>query len=146
MPQATGAQPYPQTPGARRGVHGAGAGSAPGHATPAPAASGTGATPVIGGPPLDLNAASVAQLAALPGAGQALARAIVAERDARGAYARVSDLVARGVVQPHVFLAFSTGLFAGPLAAPPTPGLEGEAAARRSGDGGEAGGGRRLEF
>ncbi|WP_394162734.1 ComEA family DNA-binding protein [Galactobacter valiniphilus] len=144
--------------GARSGAHAAGGnaaangaprpsrGTGPTPGTPPTGATGTGATPVIGGPQLDLNAASVAQLAALPGAGQALARAIVAERDARGAYARVSDLVARGVVQPHVFLAFSTGLFAGPLAAPPTPGLEGEAAARRSDDGGEAGGGRRLEF
>ncbi len=157
-PPSAGPQQQAHGGGARGGAHAAGSnaaangaprpsrGTGPTPGTPLTGAPGTGATPVIGGAQLDLNAASVAQLAALPGAGEALARAIVAERDARGAYARVSDVVARGVVQPHVFLAFSTGLFAGPLAAPPTPGLEGEAAARRRDDGGEAGGGRRLEF
>lgn len=146
-PTAWESAPYPgsqqpaRVPGAHRGS------AHQGSPAPAPAApADTGAVPVIGGPQLDLNAASVAQLAALPGSSGPLALAIVAERDARGAYARVSDLVARGVVQPHVFLAFSTGLFAGPLAAPPTPGLDGEPAARRRDDGGEAGGGRRLEF
>jgi hypothetical protein len=116
---------------------------------PAAPTPGTGAVPVIGGPLLDLNLASLGQLAALPGVGEELARAIVVERDARGAYRAVSELVARGVVQPHVFLTFSTRLSAGPMAAPPTPGLgqgPGPAPSGRRAAGRENDGGRRLEF
>ena len=42
--------------------------------------------------PVDLNAAGTAELTSLPGVGPALAAAIVADRDANGAFRSVEDL------------------------------------------------------
>lgn len=73
---------------------------------------------VIDGPTLNVNQASWQELGLLPGVGEQLGRAIVAERDRGGPYERVTDLVTRGVVPPHVLFFFSTRLVAGP----PLPG------------------------
>jgi competence ComEA-like helix-hairpin-helix protein len=62
--------------------------------------------------PLDLNRASAAELEALPGIGAAKAAAIVAHRDASGAFRSVDELEAvRGIgpalvekLRPHVTL------------------------------------------
>ena len=43
--------------------------------------------------PLDLNTATAAELAALPGIGEALAERIVAYREANGAFASVEELL-----------------------------------------------------
>lgn len=53
--------------------------------------SGDGATPTPGAP-LDLNAATQAQLEALPGIGPSLAQAIIQERDREGGFHSVDDL------------------------------------------------------
>ena len=53
------------------------------------AATGSGATPAA---PVDLNAASEADLDALPGVGPTTARAIVAYREAHGPFQHVDDL------------------------------------------------------
>ena len=53
------------------------------------AATGSGATPAA---PVDLNAASEADLDALPGVGPTTARAIVAYREAHGPFHQVDDL------------------------------------------------------
>lgn len=52
---------------------------------------GTGATPTPTAP-LDLNAATQAQLEALPGIGPSLAQAIIQERDREGGFHSVDDL------------------------------------------------------
>jgi competence protein ComEA len=65
---------------------------------PAPAAPGAGGAPDDSGgaptsdAPLDLNAATQAQLEALPGIGPSLAQAIIAERDRSGGFRSVDDL------------------------------------------------------
>ncbi len=66
----------------------------------APVGAGGGAGDPGGGGngPLDLNAATAAQLEALPGIGPSLAAAIVAERDKRGGFRSVGELRAvRGI-------------------------------------------------
>lgn len=61
------------------------------------AASGTAAAGGVSGP-LNLNLATIEQLEALPGVGPSLAGAIVAERDRRGGFRSVEDLLAvRGI-------------------------------------------------
>ena len=52
-------------------------------------ATGSGVTPAA---PIDLNAASEADLDALPGVGPTTARAIVAYREAHGPFHQVDDL------------------------------------------------------
>jgi competence protein ComEA len=61
----------------------------------APASSGTAPTP---SGPIDINAATVDELDALPGVGPATAAAIVAYRDAHGPFASVDELLeVRGI-------------------------------------------------
>jgi competence protein ComEA len=60
-----------------------------------PLASASGATPAG---PLDLNTATLEQLDALPGVGPATAQAIIDERDRRGGFTSVDDLLdVRGI-------------------------------------------------
>jgi competence protein ComEA len=54
-------------------------------------------------PLLDVNAASAAQLDALPGIGAAYSEAIVSAREREGPFATTDDLVARGVIPEHVY-------------------------------------------
>ena len=138
-----GAYPLPYPPGAQQGQ---GPGSVPeygvGSWPPAPArgrrraqeAPGKGGQPPVparvfggsvngslGAPMLDLNVASLDQLAAVPGLGEAYARAIVAEREHGGPYGRATDVVVRAEVPPHVFMAFSASVTVrggGPRAVP----------------------------
>ena len=56
-------------------------------------------------PLLDVNAASAAQLDALPGIGPAYSTAIVSARDLEGPFTTTDDLVARGVIPEHVYAA-----------------------------------------
>ena len=58
---------------------------------------------------LDLNAADVADLRAVPGVSSALATAIVRERDARGAFASVADLSAIPGMTPELVGKFEAG-------------------------------------
>lgn len=63
--------------------------------TPAPGSGGAAATPAA---PLDLNAATAADLEALPGIGPRTAAAIVAHRERHGPYASVEALLdVRGI-------------------------------------------------
>jgi competence protein ComEA len=67
-----------------------------GEAVPAGASGGAGAAAPSG--PLDLNTATLEQLDALPGVGPATAQAIVDEREKRGRFASVEDLLdVRGI-------------------------------------------------
>ena len=59
----------------------------------APAAGGTGGGGSAGPGPVDLNAASVADLEALPGIGEATAQKIVDEREKNGPFATPEDLM-----------------------------------------------------
>lgn len=118
--------------------------SGPGPAGPAPS-SPSAATGPLGTAPLDLNAADVGRLMSLPGMTGELAARIVAERVARGPYARVTDLVAREVVAPHVFLRFSTQLAVDPALASLTPPATGPSTPP-GGHEPHAPAGRRLEF
>ena len=54
-------------------------------------------------PLLDVNAASAAQLDALPGIGPVYATAIVSARDRGGPFATTDDLVERSVIPEHVY-------------------------------------------
>lgn len=62
--------------------------------------------------PLDLNAATAAQLEQLPGVGPTIAKAIIRFREKSGPFKRVEDLLAiRGItrkrldkLRPHVFI------------------------------------------
>jgi len=58
---------------------------------------------------LDLNAADVADLRAVPGVSSALATAIVRQRDARGAFASVADLSAVTGMTPELLAKFEAG-------------------------------------
>lgn len=66
---------------------------------PVVAAAADGGAPADGTTgPLDLNFATIEQLEALPGIGPSLAQAIVDERERRGGFRRVDDLLAvRGI-------------------------------------------------
>jgi competence protein ComEA len=67
--------------------------------------------------PLDLNAATAAQLEQLPGVGPTIAKAIVRFREKSGPFKRVEDLLAiRGItkkrlekLRPYVFVAPASG-------------------------------------
>jgi competence protein ComEA len=74
---------------------GGSAAGAPGGVGGAP---GTGDAPAAPGAPVDLNAATAADLDALPGIGPATAAAILAHRDANGPFRSVDDLLdVRGI-------------------------------------------------
>jgi competence protein ComEA len=83
----------PRQPADRRA---AGAGPAPGRGAPSTATGGAPAgetgSGVAPAAPIDLNAASEADLDALPGVGPTTARAIVAYREAHGPFHQVDDL------------------------------------------------------
>jgi competence protein ComEA len=67
-----------------------------GEPVPATASGGPGSVTPTG--PLDLNTATLEQLDALPGVGPATAKAILAERDKRGRFRSVEDLLeVRGI-------------------------------------------------
>jgi competence protein ComEA len=66
--------------------------SAPARAAACPCAALPAELRDLRGLPLPLNGATPADLEILPGIGPQRARAIVADRDARGAFARVADL------------------------------------------------------
>lgn len=70
------------------------AGPAPTTAPPAPAAAV---------PPLDLNAATVAELDRLPGIGPVLAARIVSHRGAHGPFRRPEDLLAVQGIGPRLY-------------------------------------------
>lgn len=53
---------------------------------------------------VDLNTGAAPEIAALPGAGGAVAASIVAERSARGPFLSVEDFVARTHLPPHVIV------------------------------------------
>jgi competence protein ComEA len=72
-------------------------GDPPGVSITNPSAPASGGE-VAPGTPLDLNAATLEQLEALPGIGPALAASILAERDRRGGFTSVEDLLdVRGI-------------------------------------------------
>lgn len=63
-----------------------------------PAMSGAGKEKKKSGPPVNLNTATVAELAELPGVGEAIARRIVRHREKSGKFRRVEELlVIRGI-------------------------------------------------
>ena len=62
-----------------------------GEAAPAAASGGAGSSTPAG--PVNLNTATLEQLDALPGVGPATAKAILAERDKRGRFRSVNDLL-----------------------------------------------------
>lgn len=75
---------------------------APGAPTPpAPAPPQPAPQPPAPAVPLDLNTATVAELAAIPAVGPVLARRLVAERTARGGFTSVEQLLTLGLA-PHV--------------------------------------------
>ena len=70
-----------------------------GEAVPAAASGGSSASTPAG--PVNLNTATLEQLDALPGVGPATAKAILAERDKRGRFRSVNDLLdVRGIGRP----------------------------------------------
>ncbi len=69
-----------------------------GEAVPSVTGDATGASPTQDAGPLDLNTATLEQLDTLPGVGPATAAAIVEERDRRGGFRSVDDLLdVRGI-------------------------------------------------
>jgi hypothetical protein len=75
---------------------------------PRPRSSPAGGPPAdpaasASGPQLDLNAVTVEQLASLPGLSQRVARRIVREREARGGYLAVADIVGVAELAPHEY-------------------------------------------
>ncbi|HEY8491154.1 MAG TPA: helix-hairpin-helix domain-containing protein [Dehalococcoidia bacterium] len=64
--------------------------------------------------PLDLNAATVEQLQALPGIGPARARRIVESREADGPFGSPDDLVDRGLLPASVLQQIREAVAAGP--------------------------------
>lgn len=89
--------------------------------TPRPAsASAAGVdSPTDVGSPLDLNNATMAQLAALPVLGRRLAQRIVREREARGGFLAVTDIIDVAGLAPHEFARIRDRLVCVP---PPAPG------------------------
>lgn len=94
-----------------------------GPAVDAAFASTDRSVPAGGAEPLDLNAATADQLAALPGFDVETAARVVAAREAVGGFVRTADLVARAGVKPHVFAAIQDRVVARDrvAASPPAP-------------------------
>jgi DNA uptake protein ComE-like DNA-binding protein len=63
---------------------------------------------------LDVNSASVQDLAALPGVGQNMAQRIVQARDGSGYFSSFEQLVSKSGVQPHVLIPLRDRLVFGP--------------------------------
>jgi hypothetical protein len=71
--------------------------------------------------PLDLNSITVEQLASLPGLSQRVARRIVREREARGGYLAVADIVDVGGLAPHEYARVRDRLTCAPRRSPDPP-------------------------
>jgi hypothetical protein len=89
-------------------------------------ATGPGADPSGDGTsaPLELNSATAAQLAGLPGITTRVARRIVKERESRGGYLAVADIVDVAGLAPHEYARLRDQLTCVPRELPdqPTPG------------------------
>jgi competence protein ComEA len=92
-----------EMPAPPRACRAEGRGAPPRHwlgcaADPGPARALEGGERLLLGLPLDPNVASARELAFVPGLSRALARAVVADREARGPFGRLDDLVrVRGI-------------------------------------------------
>jgi len=91
-------------------------------AVPGAASAATGARPR-----LDLNSATVEQLADLPGMSRRVARRVVREREARGGFLAVADIVDVAELAPHEYAPLRDLLTCVPRQPPdsPSPGLRG---------------------
>lgn len=100
---APGLRRWAEVPSRPRDCREEGRGAPPRHwlgcaADPGPARALEGDERLALGLPLDPNVASARELAFVPGLSRALARAVVADREARGPFHRLDDLVrVRGI-------------------------------------------------
>ncbi|PZG19446.1 hypothetical protein C1I95_11655 [Micromonospora craterilacus] len=85
-------------------------------AAPVPAQGQPAARPAG---PLDVNAARLDDLAALPGFDPQRARYVLAERDRRGGFGSLPEFVAAANLAPHEYARLRDGLVCTPPAGPP---------------------------
>ncbi|WP_433608965.1 helix-hairpin-helix domain-containing protein [Dactylosporangium sp. CA-139114] len=79
-------------------------------APPAPAPAPVFPAPPVAAPPLDVNAATAAQLARAAGLDLGRAERIVADREARGGFQTVEEFATAAALAPHEFARVRAGL------------------------------------